>query len=372
MMVRLPSISLFPRRRARSPIGLDFGGSGVRAVQLARVGRGWVVERSAMVERHGEPTQEPGPVPGADELLECLSLGSFFGATAEATLGTPEVEFVSLELPEAVLAKGGPELDRAVGFEMQRLAAPGKDGVETRYWRLPPTKVPAPNALGVAADRPLVERLIGVCRHAGLRCEGVDAAANALCRFGLALRSWPDDSIWGLLDVGQRQSRLVVCADRTPLLVRSAGAGGRQWTQRIAEGLNVSSKAAEVLKRDYGLVSGAAPRSADHVPASGELGAVLRGILRGDLNELAAEIKRSYEYALSCYPARRAADLVLVGAGAALAGLGEFLSGLLGIPVFAASAYMARPDCRLGCPAAVSKHPEAFAAAIGAVLETDE
>jgi Tfp pilus assembly PilM family ATPase len=96
-----------------------------------------------------------------------------------------------------------------------------------------------------------------------------------------------------------------------------------------------------------------------------EVAVMLLSALRGELNEMAAEIKRSYEYVLSSYPGRRASDLVLVGGGAGMPNLPEFLSGILGIPVRRCSAYLSEPGCRLRCAAQERHRLEEFAASVG-------
>ncbi len=228
--------------------------------------------------------------------------------------------------------------------------------VETRHWRLPQTSVPAPNAIGAGAAHEIINATIDVCAKAGLTCSDLDTTATALCRFGAALQSRPEDQVWGVLDVGDRQTRLVLCLDDTPVLVRTAGTGGRAWTQRIADALQVSFKAAEIQKRDHGiaLTGRQAPvRESLLAPAAdegtrSELASLILGAVRADLNDLASEVKRSYEYVLSCYPGRQAGDLVLCGGGSLLRYLPEFLGTALGIPVRRASSFLQVSEPPLG------------------------
>ena len=76
-------------------------------------------------------------------------------------------------------------------------------------------------------------------------------------------------------------------------------------------------------------------------------------------------MKRSYEYVLSCYPGRRAADLVLVGGGAATRNLPEYLTDALGVGVHRASAYLERDTCRWHLSLGSQDRLEDFALAIG-------
>jgi Tfp pilus assembly PilM family ATPase len=188
-----------------------------------------------------------------------------------------------------------------------------------------------------------------------------------LHRFGRLLRSWSEDEIWGLLDLGSRQSRLVLCLGEAPILIRHIGDGGCSWTERIAEVLQLSFSAAEIQKKSHGVAVQCRRegRSGTEPGAHDEVAVMLLSALRGDLNEMASEIKRSYEYVLSSYPGRRAGDLVLVGGGAGMPNLPEFLSGILGIPVRRCSSYLSDPGCRIRCTPQGRNSLEEFAGAVG-------
>jgi Tfp pilus assembly PilM family ATPase len=87
--------------------------------------------------------------------------------------------------------------------------------------------------------------------------------------------------------------------------------------------------------------------------------------LRQDLTDIAAEIKKSYEYTLCCYPRRRADTLVLTGGGACIANLSYFFHHLLGIPVSPAAALLETDRCRLGYTAGKRSPLEITALAVG-------
>jgi Tfp pilus assembly PilM family ATPase len=343
------ALKALPRRRTR--IGLDLGAAGVRAVQLTRSADGYRVANAA----HGDRprTAEPDSAdarPLAGDIAECVRRTSFRGKAVAAALASPDVEFHTLELPAAALHADEGEAAQIVRFEVERLMSGAGGPFETRHWALPETTVAAPSAIGVGAAHAIINRTVEACTEAGFTCADLDTSATALCRFGAVLHTWPHDQVWGVLDVGDRQTRLVLCLDDTPVLVRTTGPGGRAWTQRVADALQLSFKAAEIHKRDHGIaLTGrlSAVKTLAEEGARSELASLILGAVRADLNEIAAEIKRSYEYVLSCYPGRCAGDLVLCGGGSALRNLPEFLGKALGIPVRRASTYLDDPSCRL-------------------------
>lgn len=332
-----------------TPIGLDVGVHGVRAVQLRRRARAYAVEAATRVERPdvlSESKPEEGSVSGF--IRSCLQQASFHGNDVRAGLSMPDIDFHALELPETIANAKDEEVENIVQWEIQRLTTRQSEKLVTGHWLLPDSRPATTNAIGVASSEERVMQMVSVCRNADLVCTQVDAVAAALARFGYLAAEWSDDLVWGLLDFGFRQTRLILCVDDLPVLVRHAGTGGQAWTKRIAEELRVSQKTAEFHKREAGieLVGRGVRGDAAAAPRS-ELGAILTGILRSDLNTIAAEVKRSYEYVLSCYPSRRAGGLLMVGGGAALRNLPEFLSSVLGIPVHRASHHAKSEESRL-------------------------
>jgi Tfp pilus assembly PilM family ATPase len=355
-------------RQRTTPIGLDIGECATRAVQLTRLGDSFRVYNAACAERptvpRGTDRQSESDTVStlAGRIESCLSGAEFRGRAVLTALSSPEVEFHSLELPPV----DTPQRAQIVECEVKRLSTRQAERVQTGYWALPSLGGSGPNAIGVVVPHDKVSERVELCRRAGLVCSRVDTGATALGRFGRLLNSWTSEQIWGLLDLSLRQSRLVLCLADVPVLVRTVGAGGDVWTERIAEALGTSARTAEVHKRDNGIAPTArGVREGSSTPPASELASVLRGILRSALNEMAAEIKRSYEYVLSCYPPRRAADLILVGGGALTRNLSEYLTSALGIPVCRASAYLDNDSCRLQCGAGRRSTLETSALAIG-------
>ena len=354
-------------RTAVSPIGLDVGNRGVRTAQLVRTRNGWAV--TGLARSSSRAGAEPDAARQAEQVRSCVGRGAFRGRAVVAALAPTHIEHHALDLPAALL-EGGEQASQAVRHEIEQLMTLPEGEVETRHWRLPQTTVPAPNALGVAARRDQVRALTELCESAGLRCQAVDSPAAALCRLGTVLHPVRENEVWGLLDLGEEQTRIVVCVDETPMIVRPLAAGGDTWTQLIASALEVSPQSAEVHKREHGIAlpgSGSAPAGGGPAPGS-ELAHMLLGALRAELNQLASGLKLSYEYALSCYPTREAGDLILVGSGAGLKNLPEFLSATLGILVRRASDLLQEAEARLNFGASQRDALQEYALAVGLAL----
>ncbi len=350
-----------------TPIGIDIGETAVRAAQLKRSTAGFIITTLAHLDRG--PIAKAGAPPAIEQVVaRLLASAQFKGRTVITALNPPEVEFHVLELPEAAL-QGSENADNVIHWEIGRLTSHSAEEVETRHWLLPSRAggAGAANAIGVSARRDAVMAQLAMCDRGRMRCSGIDTGATALNRFGRLLRPWGDDEIWGLLDLGSRQSRLILCLGESPILIRHTGEGGCSWTERIAEVLQISLPAAEFQKKSHGVAVVARREGRDgrsSVPPD-EVAMLLVGALRGELNEMAGEIKRSYEYVLSSYPGRRAGDLVLVGGGAGMPNLAELLSGILGITVRSASSYRDHPRCRIQFGVQSRGTLEEYATAIG-------
>lgn len=354
-------------RRKRTPIALDIGASGIRAVQLIQSGDRYIVASAASCECQPNGSMEGDAVqPSAGHIEKCLRMVEFRGRQAVVALNPPAAEFHSLDLPPTVLENHSSDTVQVVRHEVQRLANSPSDSVETDHWALPSTQVSAPNAIGVAAPHGILVGMLRTCSEAGLECVRIDTGPTALARFAATLTPTVAEAVCGVLDVGYGEARLVLCVGGVPVLVRRAGPGGRAWTERITDSLQLSARAAEVHKREHGIaLTGRVGRRAEEAAPGNQIASILLGALRSQLKELASEIKRSYEYVLSCYPGRDVRDLVLVGGGAAMGNLPEYLGGALGITVRRASDYMDRESCRLCHNSGDRQRLEALASAIG-------
>jgi Tfp pilus assembly PilM family ATPase len=276
--------------------------------------------------------------------------------------GEVESDFWVLPMPRGTRAPGSRQGEKPVPHEK---AVAHEEPVSR-----PQEQPGQPTAIGVATEKRTVSGVWTTCEAAGVACRALDTGLCALSRFGSWLRSLPraegapDDAgdageapeIWGLLDLGHSQVRLIICTGNVPVLVRCFDTGGHQWIARISDSLGLSVAAAEVHLRDHGIsAAGVTSRgrsdsegrgvrqddtpsgAARDVVPSAHLGSIIRNILREELDVLCAEIERSYRYALQCYPQHRASELILVGGGAGMRNLGEYLRSHLGIEVHSAA-----------------------------------
>ncbi len=359
------------RQPASTCVGLDIGKTAVRAVQWRREHDRFslraVSVRSLRLETDGDRESER---PMAEIVRTCVRDGEFGRRNLPVAINSPDVEFHTLELPSAVLDAPREEVQQVLRAELQRLVDTSIADWECRHWRLPPTGGPGPSVMAANAKRESVLQSLALCDATGVSCRRIDAGATALTRFVGLLCHWPTDAVVGVLDIGHAEARLILCIDDTPVLIRRVGHGGAEWTRRVAESLQLSQKAAELHKREHGIAAvNTDDRSTSASRTNREVAAIILGSLRPELREVAAEIKRSYEYVLSCYRDHKAGDLVLTGGGALMLNLPELFSDQLGITVRRASDYLESETCRLRYSATQRQAIEVLATATGLSME---
>jgi type IV pilus assembly protein PilM len=121
-----------------------------------------------------------------------------------------------------------------------------------------------------------------------------------------------------LIDIGASVMKTNVIRAGASIFARDIPFGGHNYTQAIAQRLNVPFEKAEAAKVGHG----PGVNWEDLVPA---LEAVSR--------ELSLEVQRTFDYFASTAESERIGKIVLSGGCARLPGLDEFLSSSWGIPV---------------------------------------
>lgn len=327
-MVALKQI--LPRRAVTGPLGLDLGRTSVRVAQVRAAGeKRTVTLLSSLPVKEESATLNPSH-PAFDRVARWLRQIGAAGRNTIVGLSAPDVELHAMQLPPSSDDVDPEQIRQAARFEIERLMRFDEGAAEIDFWRTPPVKGAASGAIGVAASKATVSTMLALCRDAKLDCTRVDATPCALARFGLAWRGTHtvDEEVWGVLDLGDRSSRLILCAGPTPVLARAFDYGGDSWAARIAESLRVSRLTAQQQMRDFGICRVARDRTQQGATVVGEM---IYSVLRRDLDTMQQELERSYRYVLSCYAQRRPGPLILTGGGACMPNLADLFAERLGI-----------------------------------------
>ncbi|MDP8969363.1 MAG: type IV pilus assembly protein PilM [Actinomycetota bacterium] len=306
-------------------IGLDIGSRAVRAVQISVGGRG-----PATLDRVGQVQLPPGAlrdgeIAQPDAVVEALrALWSRFGFKGRrVALGVANQQVIVRRLDLPYLPEN--ELRQSLGFQVQdSIPIPVEQAIldfqilenyQTDEGQL------VSRILVVAAQRQMVEAIVGVVGQARLEPTILDLDAFALVR-SLApprLLSGEDGEL--LVDIGAAVTNIVVHQGGTPRFVRILLMGGNAITDSLVGALGMSYEQAESTKASIGLVTDARDRE-EAARLIAERADRFIDELRGSLDYYSAQSES--------VPVRR---VVLTGGASQLSNLRERLSDVLGLPV---------------------------------------
>ncbi len=313
-----------------SGIALDIGAASVAACQIDRSGdritlRSWGLAEDALRERPGdEAVRSGGLTPTSlDRAARLVEQLGFRGRDVIICMKPPDVSFIPVAAPEAVLSAPRDELRTALSFQAARELQCDPQSLVVDGWPLPKNRTGA-NYLVAAAPREAVLRRVEALESIGLTVRHIEALPSAILRAAWRRRQYDEQSLWGALDIGFGGSVLALAKGPHCVYVRKLTGGGDALTLAILDALEVNYSTAELLKRQQGAAG---------APADGELPEAISGVLRTHMRSLAREIEKAFSYAMESYPELTPKALHLCGGGAKLDGITAALHEHLGIEV---------------------------------------
>jgi type IV pilus assembly protein PilM len=292
--LRIPSLQLklptgLGRRSGEDLVGLDIQPGFVAAVQ-ARVNGSIVAEHAAGLALPADAMRD-GEVVDDDALAEALRelFGkSRLGKSVRVGVANQRTVLRTLELPPVTDRK---ELAAAVNFQAQDQVPMPLNNAVMDFHPLGVVDTPAgprQRVVLVAAQRDMIERLVGAVRRAGLTVEGVDLSAFALIR---SLYRSEEDQTGRVLYLNvDGLTNLAIAEGTVCRFTRVVGSGFEGMASELAERRSIALTEARALLAGVDLTA-AAP-SAQALPAPSADGGVggteLEGAGEGE-HELSAE-----------------------------------------------------------------------------------
>lgn len=319
------------------PVGLDIGTDHVRAAQVKPSGAGMLlsgygyvpVPLGAVVE--GEIV-DPDAVAGAvKELWRRSGI-----RTKEVAIGVSNqkvvVRLIDLPFMERT------ELEGAIQYQAQDyIPIPVEDAIldfQIIGDYMTPADEHMMEVLLVAAQRDMIGAAVSAVEAAGLKLTLIDVTGFAIVRALLAAEEsvLPDvgeeagDAV-GVIHVSSGLTNIAVVERSVPRFTRVSSLAGNQFTQAIANVLNLTFDEAEDLKIRVGLpdISGEAsgPAAPDLDP---QVLSEAQGALEREVNKFIAEVRRSLDYYLTqATQVRTIRRIYLTGSGAQLAHMPAYL-----------------------------------------------
>jgi type IV pilus assembly protein PilM len=315
----------------RPPIGLDVGRRQIKAVQLGRARGRAAVTGWAHIDR-----AEPDAPIDLDEVrrLSCvLSRQGFDGR--RVVLAAPAEQLMSAVLDMPPRESGAP-YDVIASQEFARLQSLEPGAFEAAWWDIPrPTRASSAKVMTVGCAHADTGPLLGVFESGGLDVVAMDFGLCAAVR-AVVGQLGPPEAISAVLDMGWGSARLALVHQGTVVFDRTFPSSGLASLRgRVCKALGVEPAEAECLLQSVGLVDTDQGDGLTDARAQAA-GRMIRPVLTGHLDEIAQELKASFEYASHQYPQAEPHSLVVAGGGGAIPGVAGHLDTVIGPRVLCA------------------------------------
>ncbi len=170
----------------------------------------------------------------------------------------------------------------------------------------------------VAMPRRIVDSYVMLARLLGLETVLIQTSSGAGAN--LFARDSQSDLATVLVDFGSDSADITIF-DKNPIVSGTAPCGGEQITQIIAKALNVTDQEAIMIKSRYGLTLSKKQKQIEEA-------------LKPTLGLLTREIRRTVRYYEERSKAKRPiSQIVIMGGGANMPGLADYLTNDLRLPV---------------------------------------
>ena len=224
----------------------------------------------------------------------------------------------------------------------------------------------------VAAQRDMINAAVEAVENAGLRLQQIDVTSFAIVRalMGDTPSVLPDEdegpgAATGVIHISSGITNIAVVEHGVPRFTRVSSLAGNEFTQAIANVLNLTFDEAEDIKVRLGLPEVAATSAPEPPPGiDPQVAQVAQDALEREVNKFIAEVRRSLDYYLTqTTQIRTIRRILLTGSGGQLANITGYLEKGLQAEVVitdplsrlqvAPSALAAVTGDRLGCAPAV-------------------
>ncbi len=318
-------------------IGLDIGTDQVRAAILKPSGSGITLSGYARVPMSigavvdGEIVDPPAVTAAIKDLWRQPGIK---GKDVIIGVSNQKVVVRLIDLPFMEQA----ELEGAIQYQAQDyIPIPVEDAIldfQIIGDYMTPADEHMMEVLLVAAQRDMIDSAVSAVQAAGLRLSRIDVTSFAITRAVLSGGSSvlpdsdeePGEAV-AVIHIGSGLTNIAVVEKGIPRFTRVSSLSGNQFTQAVANVLNLTFDEAERLKIESGLpdISGAAPdEPADSEDA--QMRQVTQDALEREVNKFIAEVRRSLDYYLTqTTQVRTIRRILMTGSGAQLKNMPAYL-----------------------------------------------
>ena len=299
--------------------GLDIGFSSIKVMQTKPEGKnaivaGYGVNRfDPKIIKDGVIVDIPAMAKSAHELFDKFVIGEI--STRRVAMSIPAMRTFTrtIKLPKLT----NKELEDAVRMEAEQYIPVPVDDLYMDYSITSTTETEI-ELLAVAVPKKIVDSYVALAQVLGLELVALEATIASSSR--LFVHTELSDVPTVIIDYGSVSSDITIF-DHGIVVTGTVGGGGDNFTDLIAEALDISKSEAQVIKAKYGLSYSKKQKE-------------ITTALKPTLEQILKEIRRMIRYYEERYgDDRKIVQIVTLGGGSNMPGLSDYMTNALRLPV---------------------------------------
>ena len=299
--------------------GLDIGFSSMKVMQTKPEGKnaivaGYGVNRfDPKIIKDGVIIDIPEMAKSAHELFDKFVVGEI--TTRRVAMSIPAMRTFTrtIKLPKLT----NKELEDAIRMEAEQYIPVPVDDLYMDYSITSTTETEI-ELLAVAVPKKIVDSYVALAKVLGLELVALEATIASSSR--LFVHTELSDVPTVIIDYGSVSSDITIF-DHGIVVTGTVGGGGDNFTDLIAEALDISKSEAQVIKAKYGLSYSKKQKE-------------ITTALKPTLEQILKEIRRMIRYYEERYgDDRKIVQIVTLGGGSNMPGLSDYMTNALRLPV---------------------------------------
>ncbi len=308
-------------------VGLDIGTSAVRAA-MVQMQRG-----APVLKRYGQVALTEGAVVGGEIVDPDLVRDALIALWKSAKLpkrrvvvGIANQRIIVRRLDVPYMSEE--ELRESLAFRAAEYVPMAIDDAVLDFVPLEEFATPEGEAmlsvLVIAAQKDMIDEVLGVVTGAGIKPMALDLQAFAMVRAAFGTEFDVPPGSQAMVNIGAGVTQVAILKNGTVRFLRIMPMGGSSFTRALASAASISSDEAERLKRRIGVL----PEG--RADAEGDPG---RAALTREADALIEEVRGSLDFYLSEAQDERIERVLISGNGARLPHLANRLASQLEVPI---------------------------------------
>lgn len=341
---------------SKAVIGIDIGASSIKAVAMEKAG-----SRPKIVSYGILPVPEGVVVDGniadnnalSETLKELLKAVGNKGAVCNTGFSSQNVIVRFIKVPQMKEE----ELEEAIKFEAEQYVPYALEDVCIGFSKLNEIEeegMVSYFVLLVCSQKEIVNNYMRTLKSAGLNINVLDV--NNFACLNALYEQVGDDEVAAIIDIGAASTDINICRNGILEFHRNISIAGNSITSVIQSVLKLDFAQAENIKKEEGAIM-----------TDGEEENEVSEVIRTVVEDLASEIRRSFDYYKAQWRQKIIHKIFLSGGTAYLRNIDVFLANELGIEVITADPLMS-VDIAVSDESGVREHAMELSAAVGLAL----